>query len=106
STTDERPIHEEADFFKISAIDHLEFWVGNAKQSVFFWKALGFKPVAYSGLETGNRRCASWVLEQGQIRFVLSTPYSPHDEMAAHTMLHGDGVKVIAMEVEDVQAAY
>jgi 4-hydroxyphenylpyruvate dioxygenase len=106
STVDERPIHEEADFFKINAVDHLEFWVGNAKQSVYFWKALGFKPVAYSGLETGNRRCASWVIEQGQIRFVLSTPYSPHDEMAAHTMLHGDGVKVIAMEVEDVETAY
>lgn len=102
----ERPMHEEADLFKINAVDHLEFWVGNAKQSVFFWKALGFKPVAYSGLETGNRRFASWVIEQGQIRFVLSTPYSPHDEMAAHHLLHGDGVKTIAMEVEDVEAAW
>ncbi len=104
--TAERPMHEEADFFKINAVDHVEFWVGNAKQSVFFWKALGFKPAAYSGLETGNRRFASWVLEQGQIRLVLSTPYSPHDEMAAHHLLHGDGVKTIAMEVEDVEAAF
>lgn len=101
-----RPMDEEADLFKINAVDHLEFWVGNAKQSVFFWKALGFKPVAYSGLETGNRRYASWVVQQGQIRLVLSTPYSAHDEMAAHQMLHGDGVKTIAMEVEDVQAAW
>jgi 4-hydroxyphenylpyruvate dioxygenase len=57
-------------------------------------------------LETGNRRFASWVVEQGQIRFVLSTPYSAHDEMAAHHMLHGDGVKTIAMEVDDVEAAW
>src|SRR3990172_8160566 len=105
-TATDRPIDEEADLFKINAVDHIEFWVGNAKQSVFFWKALGFKTTAYSGLETGNRRFASWVLEQGQIRFVLSTPYSAHDEMAAHQMLHGDGVKVIAMEVEDVEAAW
>src|SRR3970040_1050356 len=62
--------------------------------------------MAYSGLETGNRRHASWVVEQSKIRFVLSTSYSPHDEMAAHHLLHGDGVKVIAMEVEDVEAAY
>jgi 4-hydroxyphenylpyruvate dioxygenase len=62
--------------------------------------------VAFAGLETGNRRAASYVVEQGKIRLVLSTPYSPHDEMAAHHLLHGDGVKVIAMEVDDVQAAY
>jgi 4-hydroxyphenylpyruvate dioxygenase len=101
-----RPLHEEADLFTINAMDHVELWVGNAKQSVFYWKAWGFKPVAYSGLETGNRRYASYVLEQGKIRLVLSTPYSPHDEMAAHHMLHGDGVKVIGMEVDDVEAAY
>jgi len=104
--TDERPIDQEADLFKINAIDHIEFWVGNARQSAYYWKVWGFKPVAYSGLETGNRQYASWLLEQNKIRFVLSTPYSPHSEMAAHHMLHGDGVKVIAMEVEDVEAAY
>jgi len=104
--TGDRPIDQEADLFKINAIDHIEFWVGNARQSAYYWKVWGFKPVAYSGLETGNRQVASWVLEQNKIRFVLSTPYSPHSEMAAHHMLHGDGVKVIAMEVEDVEAAY
>lgn len=101
-----RAIDQEADLFKINSIDHIEFWVGNAKQSVFFWKVLGFKPVAYSGLETGNRRFASWVLEQGKIRFVLSSPYSPHDEMASHHLIHGDGVKVVALEVEDVGKAW
>jgi 4-hydroxyphenylpyruvate dioxygenase len=104
--TEDRPMDQEADLFKINAVDHIEFWVGNAKQAVYYWKYWGFKPVAYAGLETGNRRYASWVVEQNKIRFVLSTPYSPHDEMAAHHLLHGDGVKVIAMEVEDVDAAY
>jgi 4-hydroxyphenylpyruvate dioxygenase len=103
---DDRPLDEEADLFNINAMDHVELWVGNAKQAVFYWKVWGFKPVAYSGLETGNRRYASYVLEQNKIRLVLSTPYSPHDEMAAHHLLHGDGVKVIAMEVDDVAAAY
>jgi 4-hydroxyphenylpyruvate dioxygenase len=106
SLRDERPMDEEADLFKINAVDHIEFWVGNAKQAVFYWKYWGFTPVAYSGLETGNRRYASWVVEQSKIRLVLSTPYSPHDEMAAHHLLHGDGVKVIAMEVDDVEAAF
>lgn len=103
---DERPIDQEADLFKIKAMDHVELWVGNARQAVYYWKYWGFKPVAYSGLETGNRQHASYVLEQGKIRFVLSTPYGPHSEMAAHHMLHGDGVKVIAMEVEDVESAW
>ena len=103
---EERPIDQEGDFLKINAIDHIEFWVGNAKQAAYYWKLWGFKPVAYSGLETGNRRRASYVLEQGQIRFVLSTPYTPHDEMSAHIMLHGDGVKTIALEVDDVESAW
>ncbi len=103
---DQRPIDQEADLFKIKAMDHVEFWVGNARQAVYYWKYWGFKPIAYSGLETGNREYASYVIEQGKIRFVLSTPYGPHSQMAAHHMLHGDGVKVIAMEVEDVESAW
>lgn len=102
----ERAIDEEGDFLKINAMDHVEMWVGNAKQAAYYWKVWGFEPVAYSGLETGNRRYASYVLEQGKIRLVLSTPYSPHDEMAAHHLLHGDGVKVIAMQVDNVEDAY
>ncbi len=103
---EDRPIDQEADLFSINAVDHVEFWVGNAKQAAFYWKYWGFKPVAYSGLETGNRRYASYVLEQGKTRFVVSTPYSPQDEMAAHHLLHGDGVKVIAFEVDNVETAY
>ena len=105
--TAERPITEEADFLQIKSIDHIEFWVGNAKQAMYYWwKGFGFKPVAYSGLETGNRRFASYVLESGKIRFVVTAAYNPTDEIAAHHMLHGDGVKVVALEVDDVETAY
>jgi 4-hydroxyphenylpyruvate dioxygenase len=102
-----RPMTEEADFLKINAVDHIHFWVGNAKQAMYYWwKGFGFRPVAYSGLETGNRRFASYVLESGKIRFVASAAYSPSDEIAAHHLLHGDGVKVVALEVDDVASAY
>jgi 4-hydroxyphenylpyruvate dioxygenase len=98
---------EEADFLQIKAIDHLHFWVGNAKHAMYYWwKGFGFKPIAYSGLETGNRRFASYALESGTIRIVVSAPYKPTDEMAAHHLLHGDGVKVIAIAVDDVEQAY
>ncbi len=104
---DTRPITEEADFLQIKNIDHIHFWVGNAKQAMYFWwKGLGFKPIAYSGLETGNRSYASYVLESGQIRIVVSATYLPTSEMAAHQMLHGDGVKLVALGVEDVAVAY
>ncbi len=102
-----RSITEEADFLQIRSIDHVHFWVGNAKHAMYYWwKGFGFKPVAYSGLETGNRRFASYVLESGKVRFVVSAPYGPSEEMAAHQMLHGDGVKVIALEVDDVERAF
>src|SRR3990170_2685159 len=102
-----RPITEEADFLQIKSIDHVHFYVGNAKHAMYYWwKGFGFKPVAYSGLETGNRTFASYVLESGKIRFVVSSAYAPSDEMAAHHLLHGDGVKIIALEVDDVEAAF
>jgi 4-hydroxyphenylpyruvate dioxygenase len=102
-----RPMTEEGDFLRLKGIDHIHFWVGNAKHAMhYWWKAFGFRPVAYSGLETGNRRFASYVLESGKIRFVVSAPYGPSDEMAAHHLLHGDGVKVVALRVDDVEAAH
>ena len=64
--TESRPITEEADFLQIKSVDHVHFYVGNAKHAMYYWwKAFGFKPVAYSGLETGNRDFASYVLEFG-----------------------------------------
>ena len=102
-----RPMAEEADFLQLKAIDHVHWWVGNAKQTMYYWwKAFGFKPVAYSGLETGNRSFASYVLESGTIRFVVSAAYGPSSEIAAHQLVHGDGVKVIALAVDDVAQAH
>jgi 4-hydroxyphenylpyruvate dioxygenase len=102
-----RPMTEEGDFLQIQAIDHLHFYVGNAKHAMYYWwKGLGFKPVAYSGLETGNREFASYVLESGKIRIVVSAPYSPSHEMSGHHMTHGDGVKIVAIQVKDVEQAH
>ena len=103
---DTRSIEQEGDFVKINKVDHVEFYVGNAKQATFYWSHLGFEPVAYTGLETGNRRYASWLMEQGKIRILLTSAYDPHDPIAAHCMLHGDGVKVIALEVDDVEQVW
>ena len=102
-----RAITEEGDFLQIKSIDHVHFYVGNAKHAMYYWwKGFGFTPAAYSGLETGNRGFASYVLESGKIRIVLSAPYSPSSQLASHHMVHGDGVKVIALEVEDVEQAW
>lgn len=107
SKPNERPITEEGDFLQIKAIDHVHFYVGNAKHAMYYWwKGFGFKPVAYSGLETGNREFASYMLESGTARFVVSAPYSPSSPLAAHHLVHGDGVKVIAMQVDDVEKAW
>lgn len=104
---EQRPMTEEADFLQIKSIDHVQFYVGNAKHAMYYWwKGFGFKPVAYSGLETGDRRAASYVLQSGNIRFVVSAAYSPSSTIAAHHMVHGDGVKVIALEVDDVAQAW
>lgn len=105
--SESRPITKEADFLKLKDVDHVHFWVGNAKHAMYYWwKGFGFKPVAYSGLETGNRKFASYVLESGQARFVVSAPYGPTSELAGHHLVHGDGVKVIAFEVDDVEEAW
>ncbi len=94
------------DFLPIKGYDHIEFYVGNAKQAAHFYdKTFGFRPLAKRGLETGCRDRASYVMEQGKVRFVLTTAYSPDHEVARHCALHGDGVKAIALEVNDVEAA-
>jgi 4-hydroxyphenylpyruvate dioxygenase len=95
------------DFLQIRAIDHIEFWVGNARQTAFYYQhAFGFTPVAYAGLETKVRDRASYVLQQGKIRFVVSASYGPDGALAEHIHAHGDGVRDIALEVEDVDRAY
>src|ERR1051325_3857504 len=91
----------------LKRIHHVEFWVGNAKQASYFYrKAFGFSQVAYSGLETGNRQFASYVLAQGRVRFVISTPFEPGDAASEHIRKHGDGVRDIALLVEDADFAF
>jgi 4-hydroxyphenylpyruvate dioxygenase len=91
----------------LKRIHHVELWAGNAKQSSFFYrKAFGFSQVAYSGLETGNRETASYVLGQGKIRFVITTPLTPEHPASEHIRRHGDGVRDIALQVEDADFAY
>jgi 4-hydroxyphenylpyruvate dioxygenase len=95
------------DSFPIQGIDYIEFYVGNAKQaSVYYNKVMGFNITAYAGPETKVRDRASYVLEQGKIRFVLTAPLQPEGDIAAHVNLHGDGVKDIALRVPDVDYAY
>ena len=91
------------DFLPILGYDHLEFYVGNAKQSAYFYdKTFGFQPLAKSGLQTGVRDRASYVVKQGNIHLVLTCALTPDHEIARHCALHGDGVKAIGLRVEDV----
>ena len=98
---------EAGDFLPLNGIDHVEFWVGNARQSAAYYRALwGFTPVAYAGLETGVRDRASYVMRQHDITIVLTAPLTPDGEIAEHVRLHGDGVRDIAFAVDDVAAAW
>src|SRR3954463_1985729 len=107
STQDVVAPAQAKDFMPLHGIDHVEFYVGNALQAASYWiRALGFKEVAYAGLETGVRDRASHVLQQGRIRIVLTGALIPGHEIAEHVARHGDGVKVIALGVPDVDHAY
>ncbi len=97
----------QEDFLPIQGTDHAEFYVGNAKQAAYFYRsAMGFRLVAYRGPETGTRDRVSYVLEQNKIRFVFTTPLFPTGDIAEHVLKHGDGVKSIALSVEDAQSAW
>lgn len=92
---------------KLKKIHHLEFWVGNARQSAFFYrKGLGFSQVAYQGLETGERRQTSYVLTQGRATLVLTTPMDSTHPASDHLKKHGDGVRDVALHVEDADSAF
>ncbi len=97
----------EQDFMPLNGVDHVELFVGNAHQAAFYYvHAFGFREVAYAGLETGTRDRVSHVLEQGRIRLVLTGALHSDSPIAAHHHRHGDGVKVIALSVPDVDHAY
>ncbi|GAB4128739.1 MAG: 4-hydroxyphenylpyruvate dioxygenase [Raineya sp.] len=95
------------DFLPILGTDHVEFYVGNAKQAAYYYQsAFGYNLVAYAGPETGVRDRVSYVLQQGKIRLVLTASLDPNSEIARHVHLHGDGVKVLALWVDDAEKSY
>ncbi len=95
------------DFLPLKGTDHVEFYVGNARQAAYFYRAaFGMSLVAYAGPETGQRDRTSYVVEQGKIRFVLTTPLRSDHTIAEHIFRHGDGVRVIALWVDDAHDAW
>jgi 4-hydroxyphenylpyruvate dioxygenase len=95
------------DFLPLKGTDYVEMYVGNAKQTAFFYmNAFGFDMVAYAGPETGIRDRVSYVLQQGKIRFVITGAMSPESPIAEHIKLHGDGVKVLALWVDDAEKSF
>ena len=95
------------DTFPINGTDHLEFYVGNAKQSCMYYQAaFGYELVGYRGPETGVKDIVSYVLRQGKITLVLTSAYNQEHEIAKHVAKHGDGVKVLALWVDDSRQAY
>ncbi|MDZ4715771.1 MAG: 4-hydroxyphenylpyruvate dioxygenase [Cytophagales bacterium] len=97
----------EHDFLPINGTDHIEFYVGNAKQAALYYQhCFGFSQVAYAGPETGVKDKASYVLQQDKIRIVLTTSLQPGSEIAEHVAKHGDGVKVLALWVDDAKKAF
>jgi 4-hydroxyphenylpyruvate dioxygenase len=101
------PIAKAGDEMPLLGIDHVEMYVGNAAQAAYwFTHALGFRQTAYAGLETGVRDHSSHVVEQGTIRFLLTSPLHVGTELNRHVAEHGDGVKVVALAVPDAEEAY
>lgn len=97
----------DKDFLPINGTDYVEFYVGNAKQAAYYYQtAFGFQPVAYSGLETGWKDRVSYVLQQDKIRLVFTTSLEPDTDISRHVDKHGDGVKFIALWVDDARKSY
>ncbi|MBN8669951.1 MAG: 4-hydroxyphenylpyruvate dioxygenase [Chitinophagales bacterium] len=103
----EKIFDKAQDFLPINGTDYVELYVGNAKQAAHFYKtAFGFQSVAYAGLETGLRDRVSYVLQQDKIRLVLTTPLKSDNPISEHIKKHGDGIKVIALWVDDARQAF
>ena len=98
---------EAGDFLPLNGVDHVEFWVGNARQAAHYYRTLwGFTPIAYAGLETGVRDRTSYVLRQNDITLVVTGALTPDSEIAEHVRKHGDGVKDIAFSVDDAMSSW
>ncbi|MCW3123722.1 MAG: hypothetical protein JWQ38_3214 [Flavipsychrobacter sp.] len=103
----EKIFDKAQDFLPLNGTDYVELYVGNAKQAAHYYKtAFGFQSLAYAGLETGVRDHVSYVLVQDKIRLVLTTPLIADSPITAHLAKHGDGVKVIALWVDDAKKAF
>lgn len=103
----EKIFKDAQDFLPLLGTDYVEFYVGNAKQAAHFYKtAFGFQSIAYCGLETGVRDRASYVLGQGKIRLVLTTPLNAESPINQHIVKHGDAIKVVALWVDDATKAF
>src|SRR5919109_2601908 len=98
---------EHEDFMPLQGIDHVEYYVGNARQAAYYYsKAFGFHVTAYAGPETKVRDRASWVCEQGDARYVFTGGMGPESEIVRHAFEHGDGVKDVALRVPDATQAW
>lgn len=105
--TQQETANTQTDFLPLLGTDYIEFYVGNAKQAAYYYiSAFGFSPLAYSGPETGVKERASYVVRQNKLTFVLTTPLHPNNEMADHIYKHGDGVKVLALLVNNASDAW
>ena len=103
----EKIVPQADDFLPLLGTDFVELYVGNAKQAAFYYEhAWGFTPIAYSGLETGNKDTVSYVLKQDKIRLVLTSPLKPGGPINQHINDHGDGVKVVALWVDDAKKSF
>jgi 4-hydroxyphenylpyruvate dioxygenase len=106
-TSQQQTIAPEVDFLPLEGTDYVEFYVGNAKQAAhYYMSAFGFQAIAYAGPETGIKDRASYVVRQHKLTFVLTTPIRPNNEIADHLYKHGDGVKVLALRVDDASKAW
>src|SRR5437868_6279007 len=106
-TTKKKSASVDQDFLQLNGTDHIELYVGNAKQAAHYYKtAFGFQSLAYAGPETGVRDRVSYVLRQNKVTFVFTAPLSPEGDIAAHVLKHGDGVKAIALWVDDAYKAF
>jgi 4-hydroxyphenylpyruvate dioxygenase len=100
-------VTETTDFLPINGTDYVELYVGNCKQAAHYYQtAFGFQPLAYAGLETGLKDRESYVLQQGKIRLILTSPLRGGTDISRHIDLHGDGVRVVALWVDDAVAAF
>ena len=103
----EKIVPEAEDFLPLLGTDYIELYVGNAKQAAYYYQtAWGFQPIAYAGLETGMKDKVSYVLQQNKIRLVLTSPLQPDGVINAHVNKHGDGVKVVALWVDDATKSF